>query len=193
MAANSELTNIFQESDTCKQCQQTVGEVNSICCDICNTWYHLKCTKISLKQFKSIFLADTCTWYCNFCLHEALPFSSINDNSLEKLSCPTKAQKYTSKMISSGVFTSKCSSCNKKIANKSKCIPCSNCKCLVHKKCSNTATNFDKSKNITTWFCPSCLQANLQPSEFTTAFSFCRRNCRRGWVLRRQNFAVVSF
>ena len=103
MAANSVLTNIFQESDTCKQCQQTVGEVNSICCDICNTWYHLKCTKISLKQFKSIFLADTCTWYCNFCLHEALPFSSINYNSLEKLSCPTKAQKYISKMISRGV------------------------------------------------------------------------------------------
>ena len=38
---------------TCKQCSKQAGEVNSICCDACDTWF-LECTNISLTFFKKI-------------------------------------------------------------------------------------------------------------------------------------------
>ena len=124
-------------SDNCKQCDQLVLNENSICCDIYNTWYHLKCTSITLKTFKTMFVASSVKWYCKFCITEALPFGNISNNILLSQVCVSKTNKTLFDLIESGNFNHKCSICNKKI-NNNKGIPCSACNCLIHKKCSKT-------------------------------------------------------
>ena len=52
MAESNYNTSIFQESDVCKQCTSIVSQQNSICCDICNTCFHLKCTRLTLQLSK---------------------------------------------------------------------------------------------------------------------------------------------
>ena len=147
-------------SDNCKQCDQLVLNENSICCDICNTWYHLKCTSITLKIFKTMFVASSVKWYCKLCIIEALPFGNISNNIFLSQVCVSKTNKTLFDLIESGIFNHKCSICNKKI-NNNKGIPCSACNCLIHKKCSKTRKIDFCSNEIKTWFCPLCVKNNL--------------------------------
>ena len=112
----SDLTTL--SFDNCRQCEQIVFDENSICCDLCDTWYHLKCTHITLKTFKTIFLDSSVKWYCKLCIIEALPFGNISNEIFLSQACTSKTNKTLSDLIESGTFTFKCSICNKKIIKK---------------------------------------------------------------------------
>ena len=39
--------------DRCRRCWSQVGpRQKSICCDICNRWFHFKCSKLTNDEFK---------------------------------------------------------------------------------------------------------------------------------------------
>ena len=146
------------ESDICKACKQVVGEVSSILCDFCNTWFHLPCSGLSKKSFCEILKAESSTWCCNFCLEE-LPFKNVDNEKLTDLLLPTRFSKRFKKLVNEINFNNTCNVCNKLVRNKIKSNPCFICKCLIHKKCSqlpirkHSSNFFDSLKD---WLCPSC-------------------------------------
>ena len=160
--SNTVNPNLASESDICKKCLSIVSQENSICCDICNTWFHLKCSNISLQSFKTMLTSVSITWFCKFCIADNLPYSNINDNDLNRLTINTKIQKIQLQLINNENFSPNCTICNKNVTNKNKSIPCIICKSLIHKKCSNTTKNtFVNSTTITTWCCSTCTKNNL--------------------------------
>ena len=54
---------------------------NSICCDICSTWWHLPCAGIEEDEADAL---DT--WACNSCLIDAVQMGSDSDTELDELS-----------------------------------------------------------------------------------------------------------
>ena len=40
---------------------------NSICCDNCDNWIHLRCSKIGLKAFKILNKDENSTFFCDYC------------------------------------------------------------------------------------------------------------------------------
>ena len=152
------------ESDVCKECKQVVGEVSSILCDFCNTWFHLPCSGLSKKVFCQILRAESTTWCCNFCLAE-FPFNNIDNEKLIDMLLPTRFSKRFKKLVNEKIFNSTCNVCNKIVRNKTKSNPCFICKCLIHKKCSQVTLEkqspafFD---SIRQWLCPSC-KSNIFP------------------------------
>ena len=59
--------------------------MRAIQCDICDNWLHLKCSLLSVKQFKYLSETDD-KWYCNQCLQDIFPFSELSRYDLTKLS-----------------------------------------------------------------------------------------------------------
>ena len=57
----------------CSVCFKTVNDGNSIFCDFCNLWTHLKCSGLSTAEFLS-FSNSASKWYCPKCLFDHLPF-----------------------------------------------------------------------------------------------------------------------
>ena len=50
-----------------------------VSCQICNTWFHKKCTQLSGKDFKSIsFRKNSCL--CQSCFRDYVPFESPKNN-----------------------------------------------------------------------------------------------------------------
>ena len=150
------------EDDRCEKCQTVVRDnQNSICCDLCNIWYHLKCSSLTLAKFKSFFIETECIWYCKKCVISTFPFSSLNNNSLCKLyDYQSHLDRTIQKITNMQQFSTCCQVCTKKVVNRHKCIPCSSCKCLIHIKCSNKANSMLKTATqIMTWNCSSCIKA----------------------------------
>ena len=73
------------ESNThCAKCQvEFIPDSNqrSICCNMCNKFYHLKCSKLTLASFFELSNNNE-TWYCNSCTEYIFPFNSINNSKL---------------------------------------------------------------------------------------------------------------
>ena len=57
----------------------------TIKCDKCNLWIHIKCNKIN-KQTNTYLQTDTSYWYCMLCTKEFLPFSDTSDEELMQTS-----------------------------------------------------------------------------------------------------------
>ena len=54
----------------CLQCRKFVlSNQNSICCDKCDQWIHLRCSKMKIKDFKELSEQPEAKFYCNFCLN----------------------------------------------------------------------------------------------------------------------------
>lgn len=54
----------------CPKCPRYVYDnQNSICCDECLNWFHLRCAGLSAKDFKLICKNPLSTFICNYCLH----------------------------------------------------------------------------------------------------------------------------
>ena len=54
----------------CIKCKKIVSETgNSICCDDCDGWIHLKCSGMTLKTFKKLAKDDSSEFKCNYCLN----------------------------------------------------------------------------------------------------------------------------
>ena len=64
----------------CGICNKNVTEnTNSIFCNCCNLWVHLKCTDLDKLSFKRLSEQDE-EWYCRKCLDTIFPFSSLSNN-----------------------------------------------------------------------------------------------------------------
>ena len=132
---------------------------NALFCESynCNNWFHLKCTKVSLDQYKLLSRSDYIDpWNCDSCL--SIPFSGISDFELKKLCQRPVLECLPFKLTG---FPDKCAVCSRKISKnkKIKCFPCSSCNCLVHRKCTNLPLSHmnSMSKNdILRWECAKC-------------------------------------
>ena len=52
----------------CPSCQTKVGNnEDSICCDKCSKWYHLKCSELSQSQFSIFKNEKSFEWLCKTC------------------------------------------------------------------------------------------------------------------------------
>ena len=49
-----------------------------ICCADCNKWIHLKCCKLTIKQYKNYSHFNDC-YYCKLCVDSILPFQSLQN------------------------------------------------------------------------------------------------------------------
>ena len=69
----------------CKKCLINIPEnLDSICCEICNQWYHVKnCSGLTLKKFKKICNQNDSVWYCTSCIKENLPFGKLGEKTFE--------------------------------------------------------------------------------------------------------------
>ena len=71
----------------CKKCNKII-KGNSLCCDVCNHWYHRKCTKVG-KYFGTLTKSNK-EWLCPSCLTSIFPFQEIDNNKIHKLFASTE-------------------------------------------------------------------------------------------------------
>ena len=67
------LTNFFSNTYmpySCPSCKVDVKCVDSICCDKCNKWHHLKCTELSVSDFEIYTLQKCFEWFCDSCKND---------------------------------------------------------------------------------------------------------------------------
>ena len=122
---------IFDKDLDCKFCYKVCKNgQNSICCDICNMWIHLKCSKICLSQFKKLSLNDM-PLLCYFCIHESLPFSSLNGKEFGALFSAERTFNSLHK------FKYLCTQCYKPCKNNQNAIQCDWCSLWTHVTCSD--------------------------------------------------------
>jgi len=56
-------------TEKCKACRKTVSDnMKSICCDVCNKWFHFKCSKLSEKDFTFHSDNEFEFWRCSYCI-----------------------------------------------------------------------------------------------------------------------------
>ena len=148
-------------SEKCPSCSKSVlNRQNSICCDICDNWYHLKCCRnLSKASFLNIVSNPDSVWFCVSCLINIFPFSNLNTSQLLKIHPLTQQNKVNINKQISKNYKNNCSVCHKTITNKKAAIPCECCVCLIHKKCSSNQTTTDK--NHVPYYCSNCMHINI--------------------------------
>ena len=144
----------------CKKCSVNIPDnLGSICRDICNQWYHVNCSGLTLKTFKKICKQIDSIWYCISCIKENFPFGNLGEKTFEGVI--NKKQSNTQELflkqyIKTNKFKNMCSICNKN-SRSNGTLPCSICKNLIHKKCSKIKGKLTNPSNIMNWICPKCL------------------------------------
>ena len=69
----------------CGKCDKIVKDhQNSIQCNICNKWIHLKCTGLLKKDFNKFAKSDE-PWFCWDCNLENIPFISLEPRKIQQL------------------------------------------------------------------------------------------------------------
>ena len=51
----------------CKKCRKLLGNTKCICCDVCNKWLHLSCTKLTQSDFNFHVNNEMEFWRCDYC------------------------------------------------------------------------------------------------------------------------------
>ena len=143
----------------CHKCSLIINrKQNCICCDICNNWLHLKCTGLSISEFKEIGkLGNTNKWFCKFCIGESLPFASLDNKQFDKLF--NIARKKVNKLRTPipNQYHKFCNICKKHNNLIDKAIPCFMCKNLIHRKCTKLPVKYlDEKLNSNEYLCISC-------------------------------------
>ena len=153
----------------CGKCSKPVYPVqNGVKCDIdaCGTWFHLRCTHFTLAEYlnkKSRLHTDP--WYCPPCVN--LPFSSLSQRDFsETVKDDLDLRSFYKSVPNIKSFKTKCSVCTRKITNNQnpKCLPCSDCKSLVHRKCSNISLPDllnCKPSQLKQWSCNTCMSGHF--------------------------------
>ena len=52
----------------CGNCSHNIQQEDSVCCDGCSIWFHLKCSQLTPSKFKTLINKPTLNWYCSTCL-----------------------------------------------------------------------------------------------------------------------------
>jgi len=82
-----------EESQMCPDCESICGENDeAVLCELCNTWFHKKCQKITKALYTIINSKEgsNISWYCNHCkrgaksLLEMMQQLNMNHNKLER-------------------------------------------------------------------------------------------------------------
>ena len=63
-----------------KQCYNDSINQPSIFCDKCLSWIHFKCSKLTIRQFNKYGRSPEEPFYCNMCINESLPLTSISNS-----------------------------------------------------------------------------------------------------------------
>ena len=116
----------------CPNCKlQVLESQNSIYCDVCCQWYHLRCSELSIQRFKELGNDTSSTWFCKNCVEDALPFQKLKDSQfLSAIS----VYKQDDSIID---FSKSCSVCDRRVINIEKAVPCYHCQSFIHiRKCS---------------------------------------------------------
>ena len=72
-------------SENCLECSKAFrSNSRGIQCDICHSWFHLKCTLLSLKEYK-YFSTTEDLWICLHCRRDIFPFHSLVNHELINL------------------------------------------------------------------------------------------------------------
>ncbi|XP_057290861.1 uncharacterized protein LOC130613549 [Hydractinia symbiolongicarpus] len=132
------------ENVICHICNK-IALNNCILCDLCNTWLHVSCLKMTKSTFNKL-SQDEVPWFCRQCIYRTLPCTTLTDitlNSLTFNSCISDNFK-------------ECDFCNKNIKCVNSTVTCSTGKHKVHLKCANLNKTKLKSINIKNWICSNC-------------------------------------
>ena len=73
--------------DNCKICKQIIGNLKAICCDICNKWLHLKCTKLSQIEFDFHVSNELEFWRCDSCVPNVCNCQLVIKKNQKSLKC----------------------------------------------------------------------------------------------------------
>lgn len=69
----------MSNTQLCSACNYSVHKNSrALFCDICQSWVHQKCTRLSVHDYRLIFSSDD-PWFCQSCLSELFPFTHIAD------------------------------------------------------------------------------------------------------------------
>ena len=61
----------------CPKCDLIVSDdQNSIFCDVCKNWFHLRCTGLTRQRFEHFASDPSSQWFCKECIVRALPFQN---------------------------------------------------------------------------------------------------------------------
>ncbi len=148
--------------DKFPKCEKTVGEnQNSIFCDACNTWLHLKCSGLNKIEFNILSESPDTDWFCKHCFKNIFPFQNLDDKKFRKLIETGNAKslnRWKSITNKTTGYDKACSVCSETIRVAKTSIPCGNCKHLIHKKCAklNNFSINNINSHLTEWECESC-------------------------------------
>ena len=90
MVASSRTTWSCKEITICHTCNCFVHDNQlSIFCDLCKTWIHSKCIKLTRKALLDLSLHEE-PWFCSKCIGNTFPFSPQSRSQLNSLfnQCP---------------------------------------------------------------------------------------------------------
>ena len=141
----------FCQDSKCGKCSMPVfNHHNALCCDnsFCNKWFHLKCTNVSFYDYCKLGQSSS-PWFCKNCF--VFPFSHLETSLFVDINppiLPTESIPY-------------CSSCHKTVQkhHARKAIPCSFCRCLIHRKCAKmVCPDYSLLKHFT---CVDCASTNF--------------------------------
>ena len=198
------------ESTKCNRCSKQVidNKHNAICCDNCNTWFHLKCSGLTKSDFKTLGDNPFDIWYCKKCLQGNFPFASMDNrrfenfifsNSIMKEKCEEKLKT----AIKDGNFSNICSVCLRQLRKKQTGIPCKQCHGLIHRKRAklNHYTLKSIREDINSWNCSTCRslespftnQTDSEINQLTFTGVSISSNCMRiQFLFQRHNFNVTD-
>ena len=80
----------------CPKCCTRINDKtdNSIKCDVCNKWHHLKCTKLTNNQFEIHSVEDSLEWLCNACSADKCDECDITFRRGKSINCSVCTKKY---------------------------------------------------------------------------------------------------
>ena len=70
MATSSNLSTVTTpvEKDACGDCKKLVQDRDrGLLCEVCNTWYHIKCQGVLTEVYNFLQKNDGIHWYCHGC------------------------------------------------------------------------------------------------------------------------------
>ena len=135
------MSKLLSENLDCQKCLNTTEDTKSICCDNCNSWFYVNCSRLTQQDFEFLTANPNDIRFCYICLKDILPFQSLSDNALKALITFVTRKSYIvhKQIISKESNCNRvCSVCNKSIygASLKKAIPCQTCMCLIHRRSS---------------------------------------------------------
>ena len=143
MMSNSYLV----ENYICHVCNK-LAATDCIYCELCNTWLHKTCLKLSQKCFK-ILGSSPYPYYCPPCFQPILAFSSISNKAFFDVHITEKTCNMKNKRLN-------CNQCNKTFKPNQIKVQCTLCFKHSHQHCLKIEKSELKKSNFKHWICNKC-------------------------------------